>query len=55
MRKKLSKQEAIHKLHQLQKRLKRGDDNKGHTSRLKIRQRLKRLLELRKTISRYNK
>lgn len=55
MRKKLSKQEAIHKLHQLQKRIKRGDNNKGHSSKLKVIQRLKRLSELRKTISRYNK
>ena len=55
MKKKLSKQEAIHKLHQLQKRIKRGMDNKGHSSRLTLVQRLKRLNELRKTISRYEK
>lgn len=55
MRKKLSKLEAIHKLHQLQKRIKRGNDNKGHTSKLKIRKRLKQISELRKTIFRYNR
>ena len=55
MRKKLTKQEAVHKLHQLQKRIRRGIVNKGHSSRLTLIQRLKRLNELKKTISRYEK
>jgi len=38
------------KIHQLQKRIKRDQNNKGHNSKLKTRIRLKRLSELRKSL-----
>ena len=40
----------IHKMNQLKKRLKRSRDNEGHSTPLKDRLRLKRLVELKKEI-----
>jgi hypothetical protein len=48
--KKKSKGVLIHKLHQLQKRIKRSLDNKGHTSDLKMKIRLKRVKKLQNQI-----
>ena len=40
----------VHKLNQLKKRLKRSRDNEGHSTPLKDKLRLKRLVELKKEI-----
>jgi len=40
----------VHKMNQLKKRLKRSRDNEGHSTPLKDRLRLKRLVELKKEI-----
>lgn len=50
--KRIDKGKLYHKLHQLQKRIKRSLDNEGHTSELEMRKRLKRLLKLKKSIRR---
>lgn len=40
----------VHKMNQLKKRLKRSRDNEGHSTPLKDRLRLKRLVELKREI-----
>jgi hypothetical protein len=47
----IDKGKLFNKLHQLQKRIFRSKENPGHTSDLKYNLRLKRIKELKKTIS----
>lgn len=49
--KKGDKGKLYHKLNQLKKRIKRSNDNKGHTSKLKMIKRMKRLIKLQTKIN----